>query len=67
LLEYFDEQGEFHHEEWNAEEGFIKRSTRFDPRNTTNPTAYTSLIVDARKPSMTSATYAPASSDAPTG
>ncbi len=50
LLEWFDEQGKFHHENWDVEDGLIRRSTRFDPRNSTNPTAYTSLIIDASKP-----------------
>ena len=50
LLEWFDEQGKFHHENWDVEGGFIKRSTRFDPRNMDSPTAYTSLIIDASKP-----------------
>lgn len=50
LLEWFDEYGNFHHEEWNVEDGVIRRSTRFDPRNITNPTTYTSLIIDAIKP-----------------
>lgn len=50
LLEWFDEQGKFHHEDWNAKDGFVMRSTRFDQRNRTNPTAYTSLIIDASKP-----------------
>jgi len=49
LLEWFDEQGKFHHENWNVEDGLIRRSTRFDPRNSANPTAYTSLIIDASK------------------
>lgn len=50
LLEWFDEQGTFHHENWDVEGGFIKRSTRFDSRNRENPTTFTSLIVDAAKP-----------------
>lgn len=50
LLEWFDEEGRFHQEHWDAEDGFILRSTRYDPRNRENPTAYTSLIVDAVKP-----------------
>jgi predicted SAM-dependent methyltransferase len=50
LLEWFDEQGHFHHENWDAADGFIMRSTRFDQRNKQNPTAYTSLIIDAIKP-----------------
>lgn len=50
LLEWFDEQGIFHHEDWNGADGFIMRSTRFDQRNRQNPTTYTSLIIDAVKP-----------------
>ena len=50
LLEWFDERGNFHYEEWNTENGMIRRSTRFDPRNRINFTAYTSLIIDAIKP-----------------
>jgi len=50
LLEWFDEEGVFHYEEWSPEDGLIIRSTRFDGRNKQNPTAYTSLIVDAVKP-----------------
>ncbi len=50
LLEWFDEQGKFHHVDWDVEEGFVERSTRFDQRNRVNPTAYTSLIIDAVKP-----------------
>lgn len=33
LLEYFDEMGNFHYQEWSPEQGLIKRSQRFDPRN----------------------------------
>lgn len=50
LLEWFDEQGIFHHEDWDKTDGFIMRSTRFDQRNRQNPTTYTSLIIDAIKP-----------------
>lgn len=50
LLEWFDEQGNFHHEDWNGVDGFVMRSTRFDQRNKDKPTAYTSLIIDASKP-----------------
>lgn len=50
LLEWFDEHGIFHHEDWDAADGFIMRSTRFDQRNRQNPTSYTSLILDAIKP-----------------
>jgi predicted SAM-dependent methyltransferase len=47
LLEWFDEQRRFHYVEWNPDSGRVSRSSRFDERNTANPTAYTSLIVDA--------------------
>jgi predicted SAM-dependent methyltransferase len=50
LIEWFDENGEFHSESWDTENGMIKRSSRYDPRNSKNPTAYTSLIIDAIKP-----------------
>jgi predicted SAM-dependent methyltransferase len=50
LLEWFDELGEFHHVEWEERDGLVMRSMRFDERNRTNPTAYTSLIIDAVKP-----------------
>lgn len=49
-LEWFDEEGKFHYREWSPEDGYIARSTRFDERNALNPTAYTSLILDAHKP-----------------
>jgi predicted SAM-dependent methyltransferase len=50
LLEYFDEGGSFHFGDWNPEDGMIRRSSRFDPRNRGHELKYTSLIVDARKP-----------------
>jgi predicted SAM-dependent methyltransferase len=50
LLEWFDEQGQFHHEDWDAADGYIMRSTRYDQRNRGSPTTYTSLIIDAVKP-----------------
>jgi predicted SAM-dependent methyltransferase/GT2 family glycosyltransferase len=51
LLEYFDEDGRFHYSEWSPDDGMIRRSRRFDKRNAVKPTAYTSLILDALKPS----------------
>jgi predicted SAM-dependent methyltransferase len=51
LLEYFDAAGEFHATDWNPDEGLVRRSRRFDPRNHDGRLRYTSLIVDARKPS----------------
>lgn len=50
LLEWFDESGQFNFVDWLPSDGLIERSTRFDERNKTNPTAYTSLIIDAIKP-----------------
>lgn len=49
LLEYFDEAGKFHQNEWDPEAGRIERSQKFDPRNTAEQLNYTSLIVDAIK------------------
>jgi len=49
LLEYFDEQGTFHYQDWSPAEGMITRSKRFDPRNRMQEFAYTSIILDARK------------------
>ena len=50
LLEYFDERGTFHFQEWSPADGMIERSSRFDRRNRTRELAYTSIILDARKP-----------------
>ena len=50
LLEYFDERGTFHFQEWSPADGRIERSSRFDRRNRTRELAYTSIILDARKP-----------------
>ncbi len=33
LLEYFDESQQFHYREWDPQAGLIRRSKRFDPRN----------------------------------
>lgn len=46
-LEYFDEQGHFHHLAWSPEDGFIMRSADHDDRNRVKPLSYTSLILDA--------------------
>jgi len=48
LLEYFDEQHEFHYTRWNHGDGHIHRS-RHDPRNV-DRLVYTSIIIDAVKP-----------------
>jgi predicted SAM-dependent methyltransferase len=47
LLEYYDSDGEFHFQEWDAKEGKIHRSKRFDKRECNYK--YTSLIIDAIK------------------
>lgn len=49
LLEYFDENGQFHFNDWNKDDGLILRSKRFDPRNAGDKLGYTSLIIDAIK------------------
>jgi predicted SAM-dependent methyltransferase len=49
-LEYFDERGTFHYQEWSPADGMIMRSSRYDNRNRTRELAYTSIILDARKP-----------------
>ncbi|OZB99017.1 SAM-dependent methyltransferase [Paenibacillus sp. XY044] len=50
LLEYCDENGEFHYTDWDEKEGFIYRSKRFDHRNNENSLGFVSLMVDAVKP-----------------
>ena len=50
LLEYWDENGNFHFSEWSDEGGRINRSKRYDERNQSGELKYTSLIVDAVKP-----------------
>lgn len=49
LLEYWDEFGEFHFENWTDDAGHIIRSKRYDKRNQSGKLNYTSLIVDAVK------------------
>jgi predicted SAM-dependent methyltransferase len=49
LLEYFDERAEFHYSDWDPQAGNIRRSRRFDKRNTGGALAYTSVILDAYK------------------
>jgi len=48
-LEYFDENHNFVFAEWDPSDGKIRRSKRFDPRNSANEIIYSSLIVDAIK------------------
>ena len=49
LLEYFDEEGNFHFENWDPDAGLICRSKRFDSRNQSGMLRYTSIILDAHK------------------
>lgn len=46
LLEYHNAAGEFRHQDWQAEDGFVHRSIFHDPRNAAGQKVYTSLIVD---------------------
>jgi predicted SAM-dependent methyltransferase len=50
-LEYFDSSESFHAREWDEQDGFIKRSRRFDDQIAfkRGDMYYTSLIIDARK------------------
>jgi len=50
-LEYFDAQEQFHAVPWEENEGFIRRSARFDTQQDfrRGNLFYTSVIVDARK------------------
>lgn len=49
LLEYCDEAGNFHFNDWHAEDGVIFRSKKFDPRNQGDKLLFPSLILDAIK------------------
>jgi len=51
-LEYFDDQDRFHAVVWDQQEGFVSRSARFnrDEPFRRDAVYYTSLIVDAHKP-----------------
>ena len=49
LLEYCDEDGIFHENEWSGEDGVIFRSKKFDPRNQGEKIVFPSLIIDAIK------------------
>ncbi len=49
LLEYCDEEGNFHQNYWDGEEGIIFRSKKYDPRNNGEELIFPSLIIDAIK------------------
>jgi predicted SAM-dependent methyltransferase len=48
-LEFFDSENKFQAVDWDAEDGLIRRSKRFDPRNKNGDLVYTSIVVDAFK------------------
>ena len=50
LLEYFDEQGRFHFRNWDPKDGMVRRTRRYDKRNSRDCIGYTALLIDARKP-----------------
>lgn len=50
LLEYCDENGNFHYKYWNENDGKIGRSLRFDTRNKEGKLGMVSIIIDAKKP-----------------
>lgn len=50
LLEYIDDKGIFHYIYWNAEDGPIGRSLRYDTRNSRERIGMASIIIDAYKP-----------------
>lgn len=52
LNEYFDQNGVFHEIPWNPIDGMVIRSKRFDNRNADGGLHYTSIILDATKPSI---------------
>ena len=49
LLEYCDENGDFHYKYWNDADGKIGRSLRFDTRNSPEKLGMVSIIIDAKK------------------
>lgn len=52
LLEYCDENGDFHYKYWNDADGHIGRSLRYDTRNSeeSGTLGMVSIIMDAKKP-----------------
>lgn len=49
LLEYCDEEGNFHQNHWKGADGVIFRSKMYDPRNQGEKLVFPSLIIDALK------------------
>lgn len=52
LLEWCDEEGQFHYRAWNEADGRIGRSLRFDTRNRDGKLGMVSIILDAKKPAI---------------
>lgn len=52
LLEYCDENKQFHYKYWNEDDGKIGRSYRFDTRNSEDNLGMVSIIIDAKKPKI---------------
>jgi predicted SAM-dependent methyltransferase len=50
LLEYCDETGRLHYNQWSSAEGPVYRSLLSDHRNKDGTIGFVSLIIDARKP-----------------
>ena len=50
VLECFDANGRFFSSDWDPEDGMIRRSARFDSRNSDGVLRYTSIIMDVFKP-----------------
>lgn len=50
VLECFDDNGNFFFTDWDPEDGMIRRSARFDSRNKNGVLRYTSIVIDAFKP-----------------
>lgn len=50
LLEYCDEHGRFHYNQWSPADGPIYRSLLSDHRNRDGKLGFVSLIIDAHKP-----------------
>ncbi|WP_208615635.1 class I SAM-dependent methyltransferase [Gottfriedia luciferensis] len=49
LLEYCDEDGNFHFNDWDGKDGVIFRSKKYDPRNQGEKIQFPSIIIDAIK------------------
>lgn len=50
LLEFCDEEGNFHQKYWDGVDGVIFRSKKYDSRNKGDKLIFPSLIIDAVKP-----------------